>query len=377
MKLLDSMVKRVKQTFKETEDSMEAKESNDMVVSLSPKRSKAVRPTLITPTKEKEGKNSKQSIPSSRKLRVNTDGAISDDSDSVLVLSIKSPVKRIFGRETEVKTVQSNTQQVYNLVKHMTGSIGGNGHGGAIYGELTVGSMQKMIDLMKIHTGLGPNSRFIDVGSGLGKPNLHVAQDPGVEFSYGIEMEHVRWVLGMSNLKVILDQAYKQELECTVNVHDKIGHRCIFHHGDITDAKFFDPFTHVYMFDIGFPPNLFKTLADMFNRSQSEYLICYHSPREMVDRYGFNVELIIQTPTSMHGSSEGHMGYIYRRKGKTQTIGDGLDMVDEIPCDKLFTEAWMLCKEGIRPLLESVKQKVEQSLNSERPSRKRKMLSKE
>lgn len=141
-------------------------------------------------------------------------------------------------------TVQDNTRRVYAIVNKMTGSIGGNGHGGAIYGELTVGSMQKMVDLMKTHTDFGPDSRFIDVGSGLGKPNLHVTQDPGVEFSYGIEMEHVRWILGMSNLNMVLQHAKKHPEE-------DIRHRCIFQHGDITEAKYFDPFTHVYMFDIG------------------------------------------------------------------------------------------------------------------------------
>ncbi len=158
----------------------------------------------------------------------------------------KLTVKRLcFGHHTSTEDpVQENTRKIYTIVNKMTGSIGGNGCGGAIYGELTVGSMQKMIDLMKMHTNFGPNSRFIDVGSGLGKPNLHVTQDPGVEFSYGIEMEHVRWVLGMSNLNMILQYAKKHPDE-------NIQHRCIFHHGDITEAKYFDPFTHVYMFDIG------------------------------------------------------------------------------------------------------------------------------
>lgn len=47
--------------------------------------------------------------------------------------------------------------------------------------------------------GFDENSSFIDVGSGLGKPNFHVAQDPGVEISYGLELEVVRWELSISN----------------------------------------------------------------------------------------------------------------------------------------------------------------------------------
>lgn len=48
-------------------------------------------------------------------------------------------------------------------------------------------------------TGFDENSSFIDVGAGLGKPNFHVAQDPGVEISYGLELEKVRWQLSIAN----------------------------------------------------------------------------------------------------------------------------------------------------------------------------------
>lgn len=220
-----------------------------------------------------------------------------------------------FGGKTKPIEIPGNVQRVYHIVHKHTGSIGGNGHGGAIYGELTTGSMQKMTNFMMKHTGLSKDSRFIDVGCGLGKPNLHVATYPGVDFSYGIEMEQVRWMLGMANLNQVLDAAKKDEVggKDAGEGESKIGHSCYLAHGDITEANYFDPFTHVYMFDIGFPPFLFHQLAEMFNRSQSEYLICYHGPRLMIDDYGFNIELIVQTPTSMHGSAEGHTGYIYRR----------------------------------------------------------------
>ena len=145
--------------------------------------------------------------------------------------------------------VPPNVKRVYTIVNKHTGSIGGNSHGGAIYGELTVGSMQKMVDLMVKHTNLGHDSRFIDVGCGLGKPNLHVVQSPGVEFSYGIEMEHTRWMLGIANMAQVLKQAKMDEIEGRTK--DFIGYNCVLEHGDIRDAKFFDPFTHVYMFDIG------------------------------------------------------------------------------------------------------------------------------
>jgi len=52
----------------------------------------------------------------------------------------------------------------------------------------------------------------------------------------------------------------------------------------------------------------------MWNSSQSPYLICYHSPKDIIHSYDFDVELVDQEMTAMHGSKERHMGYIYRRR---------------------------------------------------------------
>lgn len=83
--------------------------------------------------------------------------------------------------------------RVYRCVQQATGSLGGNGSGGPIYGELRVGSMQQVADIMVSECNFGPSSRFVDVGSGRGKPNFHVAQSPGVRLSIGIEVEPIRY----------------------------------------------------------------------------------------------------------------------------------------------------------------------------------------
>eukprot|EP01083_Nonionella_stella_P273987 929767_1 len=69
---------------------------------------------------------------------------------------------------------------------------------------------------------------------------IPVTQDPEVEFSYGIEVEHVRWVLGMSNLKVSLKEACQQEIE-EQSEEECIRHRRMLAYGHITEAEFFDP----------------------------------------------------------------------------------------------------------------------------------------
>jgi hypothetical protein len=47
--------------------------------------------------------------------------------------------------------VKASVKQVYQIVKKRTGAIGGNASAGPIYGELTIGSMQKVINLVS-HT---------------------------------------------------------------------------------------------------------------------------------------------------------------------------------------------------------------------------------
>ena len=81
--------------------------------------------------------------------------------------------------------ISPKVELAYKIVRKSTGALGGNGTTGAIYGELTVGSMQRIMDYLKENCSLTENSRFIDVGSGLGKPNFHAAQDPAVRLSIG------------------------------------------------------------------------------------------------------------------------------------------------------------------------------------------------
>lgn len=254
----------------------------------------------------------------------------------------ESPAKRklIFGRPSVEIVVQDAVRKVYKTIKKRTGSIGGNASFGPIYGELTMGSMQKIINVMKEHTGFCSSSRFIDVGSGIGKPNLHVSIDPGVEFSYGIEVEHARWLLSMN---------------CLQGAMNDIDGNCLFEHGDIKGAKIFDPFTHVYMFSIGFPPKLWCELSNMWNRSSSQYLICYHGPKDIIGNYEFQVELLVQIPTSMHGSKEGHMGYVYQRCGK---VGSTEKQPQRLVVDPYFARAWELVKGNPDALKDEVDQKL-------------------
>jgi Histone methylation protein DOT1 len=192
------------------------------------------------------------------------DGA--DGTNDKVTVTILESEKLCFGRLTKTTVVPENVKLVYSIINKLTGGMGGNGSHGPIYGELTMGSMQKMVNAMKVFTDFSSSSRFMDVGSGIGKPSFHVAQDPGVEFSYGVELIKDRWLLSMNCLKQLLNvvtmQQVEQSLESKVPgvVDDKVTipsdknhlkHRVFFECGDIQQARTFDPFTHVYMFSVG------------------------------------------------------------------------------------------------------------------------------
>jgi hypothetical protein len=281
-----------------------------------------------------------------------------DENDDEVSTQTTTTAKRrlLFGRvvntNSAITICPPNVERVYRIVHKLTGSLGGNGSSGPIYGELTMHSMQKMVNWMIQTTGLNDSntttttttttkSRFLDVGSGIGKPNLHVAQYENVEFSCGVEMEHSRYTLGMTCLKAVVDAAVQERshpeqqekqqqqknVDSTIqNYHSLIQGKTMFLHKNILEAATFDPFTHVYMFSIGFPPTLWLGLSERWNSSSTptRYLICYHGPKHVIDQYEFDVDLIAQTQTlSMHGSKEGHTAYIYRRTGTTDSSNGG------------------------------------------------------
>ena len=101
-------------------------------------------------------------------------------------------------------------------------------------------------------------------------------------------------------------------------------------------------------------------------------MICYHSPRDIIDTYEFDVELLAQSTTSMHGSKEGHMGYIYKRRSrqspKRRRVGAD---EEEVPCDDLFRDSWKLVMSGLEPLRQKVNSEMKDTMRAGRATRAR------
>lgn len=171
--------------------------SSDDVSRKDEEKTDTLSPELFTP----------QKVESVRRSSIRADLV-----GEVLPLDLDTPVKSTSPAAAiapSVTTIHSRVDKIYKIVRKMTGALGGNGYNGAIYGELTMHSMQKIVDILIQKCSLTHHSRFIDVGSGLGKPNFHVAQYPAVQLSIGVELEEIRW-------QVIQNSFYFQKDEYTI-----------------------------------------------------------------------------------------------------------------------------------------------------------------
>lgn len=160
--------------------------------------------------------------------------------------------------------------------------------------------------------------------------------------------------------------------------------------GDIDSADSLDPFTHIYMYDLGFPPPLQRSIAEKFHRSvHARYLISYRCPRRVIDEYGYKVRPICQINTSMFGSGENHMAYFYERimdeegtstrklvsRKADKVILPGrcaLEEDVEVYCDPVFTKAVQLAAGPLDELADHVQEVTNAFMNASRPKRERK-----
>ena len=71
--------------------------------------------------------------------------------------------------------VPQHVKHLYSTIRGAIGNLGGAGAGGAIYGEVTMTSFHRLLLYLQSTTNLNADSIFVDIGAGLGKPNLHAA----------------------------------------------------------------------------------------------------------------------------------------------------------------------------------------------------------
>ena len=143
--------------------------------------------------------------------------------------------------------VPKHIRSMYSTVRSAVGALGGAGAGGAIYGEVTMTSFHRLILYLQSTTQLNNQSIFLDVGAGLGKPNLHVAALTKC-VSIGIELIGSRWWRSLSVMKQML----KKEMHCPPP---------LFVHADMMDIQTLNPFSHIYTFDRGVSHYCFELIS--------------------------------------------------------------------------------------------------------------------
>jgi len=150
-------------------------------------------------------------------------------------------------------------------------------------GEVTQDSLHSIIHTFRSKCGMNHESFFMDMGSGAGKPVIHASLWTGAR-SYGIEINHQRWLTSLKFMDVVL-KLKKNEPRFTY-LKESIRCKCFFAHADIQD--FIMPgITHLYSFDFSMGDYMYA-YADSVNASPTiQWIASYRTPKEM-KYFGFN-----------------------------------------------------------------------------------------
>uniref|UniRef100_A0A7S2TW09 Uncharacterized protein n=1 Tax=Lotharella oceanica TaxID=641309 RepID=A0A7S2TW09_9EUKA len=171
---------------------------------------------------------------------------------------------------------------------------------------------------------------------------MHVAVEPGVQMSVGIELMPVRWQLSLINLR--------ETLANCKTLKDRLKPNIAFTQGDVTAVKCLDPFTHIYMYDIAFTPQVMRAVSEAFNSSSTpRYLISYHKPRTIILKHGFLVNLVTYVPnTSMMGSRQKRTAWVYKRTHRSERN----HAADDAKGEKVLQESIKVLKRSTRSTYE-------------------------
>ena len=239
---------------------------------------------------------------------------------------------------------------VYKSAKTYTrlGMEGPNGE--SSYGENTQGTLQKAFEFwhLKDPTFGSEGDIFLDVGHGLGKPNVHYSQlGSKKKISIGIECSEHRYNLSIRWHKDMIGSLKNEELN---------GGFC-FVHLDGLELQTLNPFKHIFMFDCGYSKQFCLRLATLLKACKT--LETFASWRTVFfwREKGLDLKSVGQFTTSLLGSKENKTGYIYRiekqnNNNKKMAIEDN-DV--NLQCDPKLEDAIRVCRSTIDDQISFVK----------------------
>ena len=125
-----------------------------------------------------------------------------------------------------------------------SGLVGGESAPDApLYGEISPGSLSSLGDMLTDRCEFKSSSILLDVGSGVGKPTIYFAHNPGLDCCIGIECDRTRWCLSMQNAYYVLLDSFLKSDSNKVNLW--------FLHIDLKELTCFNRCTHIYSFTCG------------------------------------------------------------------------------------------------------------------------------
>ena len=175
-----------------------------------------------------------------------------------------------------------------------------------MYGEITRESMDKVLRAMHAAAVFTASSVFVDVGSGVGKPNLHAAVMPlaSIAASVGIEHGSSRFLLSMA--------ALRRAMKDVPTLRERAN--ATFVQRDVTDVHSFSPATHVYSFNVGMPAAVNAHIVQAFLASASARVLCVYGLSER-DADHATLRLVEKVAVSMTGSGERKTAGVYVKAG--------------------------------------------------------------
>ena len=117
------------------------------------------------------------------------------------------------------------------------------------YAECTLHSFDKVCEWLcekaPADLRMGPDSVFLDVGSGYGRCVVQARLRANARKSVGIEYVYVRYLMGVKMLMESIPSQF-------ASLHARLGDSVELLHGDATDERFLEQYrmaTHIFMFD--------------------------------------------------------------------------------------------------------------------------------
>jgi Histone methylation protein DOT1 len=190
--------------------------------------------------------------------------------------------------------------------------MGGDASKGAMYGELTKGSMERICIRLNSFYDMDGKT-FFDVGSGLNRPATTAASFfPRMKSALGGEYMVQRTSLAAKCLQVMLEDKSSQSKAHAMAPINVVNMNAM----DLTDITGLG-IDVLFTFNSAFEPALMYKLADIVNTSDIEALIIFSNPKELED-YGFEgLEWKGSLALKMSHSNEGKTANFFLRQKKT------------------------------------------------------------